>query len=205
MSESLVERPKIDRSKRTWLIASSCAGAVGGVATAIPFVSTFQPSEKAKAAGAAVEVDIAGLKEGEKMTVEWRGKPVWILKRTKAQIDELPKIDSQLADPKSLRNPDEFTPAYARNEGRSIKPELLVVVGICTHLGCSPVDRLQAGPQPSLPDNWEGGFLCPCHGSTFDLAGRVFKNKPAPDNLPVPPHMYLTDTRLLIGEDNKKA
>ena len=205
MSESLVERPRIDRSKRTWLIASSCAGAVGGVATAIPFVSTFQPSEKAKAAGAAVEVDISGLKEGEKMTVEWRGKPVWILKRTKAQIDELPKIDSQLADPKSLRNPDEFTPAYARNEGRSIKPELLVVVGICTHLGCSPVDRLQAGPQPSLPDNWEGGFLCPCHGSTFDLAGRVFKNKPAPDNLPVPPHMYLTDTRLLIGEDNKKA
>ena len=205
MSESLVERPKIDRSKRTWLIASSCAGAVGGVATAIPFVSTFQPSEKAKAAGAAVEVDIAGLKEGEKMTVEWRGKPVWILKRTKAQIDELPKIDSQLADPKSLRNPDEFTPAYARNEGHSIKPEVLVVVGICTHLGCSPVDRLQSGPQASLPDNWEGGFLCPCHGSTFDLAGRVFKNKPAPDNLPVPPHMYLTDTRLLIGEDNKKA
>ncbi len=205
MSESLVERPRIDRSKRTWLIASSCAGAVGGVATAIPFVSTFQPSEKAKAAGAAVEVDISGLKEGEKMTVEWRGKPVWILKRSKAQIDELPKIDGQLADPKSLRNPDEFTPAYARNEGRSIKPEVLVVVGICTHLGCSPVDRLQAGPQPSLPDNWEGGFLCPCHGSTFDLAGRVFKNKPAPDNLPVPPHMYLTDTRLLIGEDNKKA
>ncbi|KQM71241.1 ubiquinol-cytochrome c reductase iron-sulfur subunit [Xylophilus sp. Leaf220] len=205
MSESLVERPRIDRSKRTWLIASSCAGAVGGVATAIPFVSTFQPSEKAKAAGAAVEVDISGLKEGEKMTVEWRGKPVWILKRSKAQVDELPKIDSQLADPKSLRNPDEFTPAYARNEGRSIKPEVLVVVGICTHLGCSPVDRLQAGPQPSLPDNWEGGFLCPCHGSTFDLAGRVFKNKPAPDNLPVPPHMYLTDTRLLIGEDNKKA
>ncbi len=205
MSESLVERPRIDRSKRTWLIASSCAGAVGGVATAIPFVSTFQPSEKAKAAGAAVEVDISGLKEGEKMTVEWRGKPVWILKRTKAQIDELPKIDGQLADPKSLRNPDEFTPEYARNEGRSIKPDLLVVVGICTHLGCSPVDRLQAGPQPSLPDNWEGGFLCPCHGSTFDLAGRVFKNKPAPDNLPVPPHMYLTDTRLLIGEDNKKA
>ncbi|MCS4510166.1 ubiquinol-cytochrome c reductase iron-sulfur subunit [Xylophilus ampelinus] len=205
MSESLVERPRIDRSKRTWLIASSCAGAIGGAATAIPFVSTFQPSEKAKAAGAAVEVDISGLKEGEKMTVEWRGKPVWILKRSKAQVDELPKLDGQLADPKSLRNPDEFTPAYARNEGRSIKPEVLVVVGICTHLGCSPVDRLQAGPQPSLPDNWEGGFLCPCHGSTFDLAGRVFKNKPAPDNLPVPPHMYLTDTRLLIGQDDKKA
>jgi ubiquinol-cytochrome c reductase iron-sulfur subunit len=203
MSDIPVGAPRIDKSKRTWLIASSCAGAVGGVATAIPFVSTFQPSERAKAAGAAVEVDISAMQVGEKITVEWRGKPVWILKRTPQQIAELPKLDSQLADPKSERNPNEFTPEYARNEGRSIKPEVLVVVGICTHLGCSPIDRLQAGPQPSLPDNWEGGFLCPCHGSTFDLAGRVFKNKPAPDNLPVPPHMYLSDTRLLIGEDKK--
>ena len=203
MSDIPVGAPRIDKSKRTWLIASTCAGAVGGVATAIPFVSTFQPSERAKAAGAPVEVDISAMQPGEKITVEWRGKPVWILKRTPQQIAELPKLDSQLADPKSARNPAEFTPEYARNEGRSIKPEVLVVVGICTHLGCSPIDRLQAGPQPSLPDNWEGGFLCPCHGSTFDLAGRVFKNKPAPDNLPVPPHMYLSDTRLLIGEDKK--
>ena len=203
MSDISVGQQRIDSSKRTWLIASGCAGAVGGVATAIPFVSTFQPSEKAKAAGAPVEVDIGGLQPGEKLTVEWRGKPVWILKRTPAQVAELPKLDSQLADPQSKRNPDEFTPEYARNEGRSIKPEVLVVVGICTHLGCSPIDKLQAGPQPSLPDDWEGGFLCPCHGSTFDLAGRVFKNKPAPDNLPVPPHMYLSDTRLLIGEDKK--
>jgi ubiquinol-cytochrome c reductase iron-sulfur subunit len=203
MSDISVGQQRIDSSKRTWLIASGCAGAVGGVATAIPFVSTFQPSEKAKAAGAPVEVDIGGLQPGEKLTVEWRGKPVWILRRTPAQVAELPKLDSQLADPQSKRNPDEFTPEYARNEGRSIKPEVLVVVGICTHLGCSPIDKLQAGPQPSLPDNWEGGFLCPCHGSTFDLAGRVFKNKPAPDNLPVPPHMYLSDTRLLIGEDKK--
>jgi len=203
MSDIPVGAPRIDKSKRTWLIASSCAGAVGGVATAIPFVSTFQPSERAKAAGAAVEVDIGAMQIGEKITVEWRGKPVWILKRTPQQVAELPKLDSQLADPKSERNPAEFTPEYARNEGRSIKPEVLVVVGICTHLGCSPTDKLQAGPQPSLPDNWEGGFLCPCHGSTFDLAGRVFKNKPAPDNLPVPPHMYLSDTRLLIGEDKK--
>lgn len=203
MSDIPVGAPRIDKSKRTWLIASTCAGAVGGVATAIPFVSTFQPSERAKAAGAPVEVDISSMQPGEKITVEWRGKPVWILKRTPQQIAELPKLDSQLADPKSARNPAEFTPEYARNEGRSIKPEVLVVVGICTHLGCSPIDRLQAGPQPSLPDNWEGGFLCPCHGSTFDLAGRVYKNKPAPDNLPVPPHMYLTDTRLLIGEDKK--
>nr|WP_145548982.1 ubiquinol-cytochrome c reductase iron-sulfur subunit [Variovorax boronicumulans] len=193
----------VDRSKRTWLIASGCAGAVGGVATAVPFVSTFQPSERAKAAGAAVEVDISALKPGEKVTVEWRGKPVWIIKRTPEQLAELPKLDGQLADPKSLRKPSELTPEYARNEVRSIKPEVLVVVGICTHLGCSPVDKFTRGPQPSLPDNWEGGFLCPCHGSTFDLAGRVFANKPAPDNLEVPPHMYLSDTRLLIGEDKK--
>ncbi len=201
MSDIPVGPQRIDSSKRTWLIASGCAGAVGGVATAIPFVSTFEPSERAKAAGAPVEVDIGGLAVGEKLTVEWRGKPVWILKRSPAQIAELPKLDPQLADPGSKRNPAEFTPKYAQNENRSIKPEVLVVVGICTHLGCSPTDKLQAGPQPSLPDDWKGGFLCPCHGSTFDLAGRVFKNKPAPDNLPVPPHKYLSDTRLLIGED----
>ena len=201
MSDIPVGPQRIDSSKRTWLIASGCAGAVGGVATAIPFVSTFQPSERAKAAGAPVEVDIGGLAVGEKLTVEWRGKPVWILKRSPAQIAELPKLDPQLADPESKRNPAEFTPKYAQNETRSIKPEVLVVVGICTHLGCSPTDKFQPGPQPSLPDDWKGGFLCPCHGSTFDLAGRVFKNKPAPDNLPVPPHKYLSDTRLLIGED----
>ncbi len=191
----------IDSSKRTWLIASGCAGAVGGVATAVPFVSTFQPSERAKAAGAAVEVDISALKPGEKVTVEWRGKPVWIVKRTPEQLAELPKLDGQLADPKSERKPAELTPEYARNEGRSIKPEILVAVGICSHLGCSPSDKFQTGAQASLPDDWKGGFLCPCHGSTFDMAGRVFKNKPAPDNLEVPPHMYLSETRLLIGED----
>jgi ubiquinol-cytochrome c reductase iron-sulfur subunit len=202
-SVSTADRPRIDTSKRTWLIASGCAGAVGGVAVAVPFVSSFQASEKAKAAGAPVEADIGALQVGEKMTVEWRGKPVWILKRSPQQVAELPKLDPLLADPQSKRNPDEFTPEYARNEHRSIKPEILVVVGICTHLGCSPTDRFQPGPQASLPDNWEGGFLCPCHGSTFDLAGRVFKNKPAPDNLPVPPHMYLSETRLLIGDDKK--
>ena len=193
----------VDTSKRTWLIASGCAGAVGGVCTAVPFVSSFEPSVRAKAAGAAVEADVSALKPGEKMTVEWRGKPVWIVRRTPEELATLPANDSELADPKSLRKPDEFTPVYARNETRSIKPELLVVVGICTHLGCSPSDKFQPGPQPSLPDDWRGGFLCPCHGSTFDLAGRVFKNKPAPDNLEVPPHMYLSDNRLLIGEDKK--
>jgi ubiquinol-cytochrome c reductase iron-sulfur subunit len=203
MSETLVDTNKIDTSKRTWLIASGCAGAVGGVATAIPFVSSFQPSERAKAAGAAVEVDIGGIKPGEKLTVEWRGKPVWIVRRTPEQVAALPANDAELADPNSERKPGELTPEYARNEGRSIKPEFFVGVGICSHLGCSPSDKFQAGPQPSLPDDWKGGFLCPCHGSTFDLAGRVFKNKPAPDNLEVPPHMYLSDSKLLIGEDKK--
>lgn len=191
----------IDSSKRTWIITSACAGAVGGVATAVPFVSTFQPSEKAKAAGAAVEVDISALQPGEKVTVEWRGKPVWIMKRTPEQVADLASLDDQLADPQSERKPSELTPEYARNGYRSIKPEILVAVGICTHLGCSPTDKLQPGPQPSLPNDWKGGFLCPCHGSTFDLAGRVFKNKPAPDNLEVPPHMYLSEAKLLIGED----
>jgi ubiquinol-cytochrome c reductase iron-sulfur subunit len=203
MSETLVDTQKIDSSKRTWLIASSCAGAVGVGVAAVPFVSTFQPSERAKAAGAAVEVDVAGLKPGEKMTVEWRGKPVWIVRRTPEQLASLSKVTGQLADPNSKRKPEEFTPEYARNEGRSIKPEFFIGVGICTHLGCSPSDKFQPGPQPSLPDDWLGGFLCPCHGSTFDFAGRVFKNKPAPDNLEVPPHMYLSDSKLLIGEDKK--
>ncbi|QDL55624.1 ubiquinol-cytochrome c reductase iron-sulfur subunit [Rhodoferax aquaticus] len=203
MSETPVDAKQIDSSKRTWIITSACAGAVGGIATAIPFVSTFQPSERAKAAGAAVEVDIADIKPGEKKTVEWRGKPVWIVRRTPEQVAALSKVSSQLADPKSERKPGELTPEYARNEARSIKPEFFVAVGICSHLGCSPSDKFQAGAQPSLPDDWTGGFLCPCHGSTFDMAGRVFKNKPAPDNLEVPPHMYLSDSKLLIGEDKK--
>ncbi|MFM2056596.1 MAG: hypothetical protein RLY71_981 [Pseudomonadota bacterium] len=191
---------QVDQAKRTWLIASGCAGVVGGVATAVPFVSTFAPSERAKAAGAAVEADISGLKPGEKMTVEWRGKPVWIVRRTPEMLASLKKTDPQVVDPGSERTAYPI-PAYAKNENRSIKPEYLVLIGICTHLGCSPSDKLQAGPQPSLPDDWLGGFLCPCHGSTFDMAGRVFKNKPAPDNLEVPPHMYLSDTKILIGED----
>jgi ubiquinol-cytochrome c reductase iron-sulfur subunit len=194
---------KIDGGKRTWIIASSCAGAIGAGFVAVPFVSNFAPSERAKAAGAPVEVDISALKPGEKMTVEWRGKPVWVVRRTPEQLAELPKLDGQLADPNSKRNADELTPPYARNEGRSIKPEILLVVGICTHLGCSPSDKFVPGPQPSLPDNWAGGFLCPCHGSTFDMAGRVFKDKPAPDNLEVPPHVYLSDSRILIGEEKR--
>ena len=192
----------LDKSKRTWLIASTCAGAAGAAALATPFVSSFAPSEKAKAAGAAVEVDIAGVKPGEKITVEWRGKPIWILHRTPDMLDSLKKDEGELADPNSDRKAIPI-PEYAKNQWRSIKPEVLVVVGICTHLGCSPSDKFAPGAQPSLPDNWLGGFLCACHGSTFDLAGRVFKNKPAPDNLEVPPHMYLADNKLLIGDDKK--
>jgi ubiquinol-cytochrome c reductase iron-sulfur subunit len=193
----------IDPSRRAWVGIACGAGAVGVGAVAVPFVSSFAPSERAKAAGAAVEVDIGALKPGEMQTVEWRGKPVWILKRTPEQLESLKKTDALVADPNSLRKPDELTPEYARNEYRSRKPELLVAVGICSHLGCSPTAKLQAGAQPSLPDDWQGGFFCPCHGSLFDLAGRVYKNKPAPDNLEVPPYMFLSDSKLLIGEDKK--
>jgi ubiquinol-cytochrome c reductase iron-sulfur subunit len=197
----------VDKGRRTWVAIACGAGAVGGVATVIPFVSTFEPSERARAAGAPVEVDISALKLGEKMTVEWRGKPVWIVKRTPAQLEALGKHDDELVDPLSKRTNFSTTPEYALNEYRSREDhkDLLVLVGICPHLGCSPGDKFAPGAQPSLPDDWPGGFLCPCHGSTFDLSGRVFKNKPAPDNLEVPPYVYLTDTRLLIGEDKKSA
>jgi ubiquinol-cytochrome c reductase iron-sulfur subunit len=197
MSESVA-----DPARRTWIAITCGAGAVGGAAVAVPFISTFSPSERAKAAGAAVQVDVSALKPGEKLTVEWRGKPVWIMRRTPEQLESLKKTESQVADPKSDRKAYP-TPEYAKNAHRSIKPEIFVAVGICSHLGCSPSDKFTPGPQPSLPDDWSGGFLCPCHGSTFDVAGRVFKAKPAPDNLEVPPHMYLSDTVLLIGEDKK--
>ena len=205
VNSSLVdsEGATVDQQKRNWIVTTCAFGGAGVAAVAVPFVSTFQPSERARAAGAAVEVDISALKPGEKLTVEWRGKPVWIIKRTPEQIAALTKAENQLADPHSQRNPNELTPAYARNDNRSIKPEVMVAVGICSHLGCSPVDKFQTGAQASLPDDWQGGFLCPCHGSTFDMAGRVYKNKPAPDNLEVPPHMYLSESRLLIGEDKK--
>jgi ubiquinol-cytochrome c reductase iron-sulfur subunit len=194
----------VDKSKRNMIALTGGVGIIGGGLAAIPFVSSFSPSEKAKAAGAAVEVDISALKVGEKMTVEWRGKPVWIIKRSPEQLANLSKVKGLLADPDSKRNPDELTPMVStRNEQRSIKPEIFVGVGICSHLGCSPSDKFATGAQPSLPDDWAGGFLCPCHGSTFDMAGRVYKNKPAPDNLEVPPHMYVSDTKLIIGEDKK--
>lgn len=200
MSQATASAP-VDKGKRTWIMTTCAVGGAGVAATAVPFVSTFTPSERAKAAGAAVEVDISALKPGEKLTVEWRGKPVWIIKRTPEQLASLKKVTAELADPDSKRKMEELTPMKeCRNEARSIKPEVFVAVGICSHLGCSPSDKFQTGAQPSLGSDWQGGFLCPCHGSTFDMAGRVFKNKPAPDNLEIPPHMYVSDTKLIIGE-----
>lgn len=172
-------------------------GAVAAGTVAVPFVSSFAPSERAKSMGASVEVDISGLAPGEMTTVEWRGKPVWILRRTPEILADLART-ADLADPESKKDQQ---PGYARNAMRAIRPDVLVVVGICTHLGCSPVNVPKGTANPSVPATWAGGFFCPCHGSTFDLAGRVFKNKPAPLNLEVPPHAYLSDTRLLIGED----
>jgi ubiquinol-cytochrome c reductase iron-sulfur subunit len=195
-------RNEIDEERRNWIAIACGAGAVGGVVAAGPFVASFAPSERARAAGAPVQVDISAIKPGEKLVVEWRGKPVWIVRRTAEQIESLKKTEALVADPQSLRTAYP-TPEYAKNPHRSRKPEVFVGVGICSHLGCSPVDKFTPGAQPSLPDDWAGGFLCPCHGSTFDLAGRVYKNKPAPDNLEVPPHVYLSDTVLLIGEDKK--
>ena len=196
---------ELDQGKRRFLVAAT--GAAGGVATAaaaVPFVASMLPSERAKAAGAPVEADISGLAPGEMTRVEWRGKPVWIVRRTKDMLESVKQNEGKVADPQSKRNPSELTPEYARNEFRSIKPEYLVVVGICSHLGCSPVDKFKVQAEAFEAD-WKGGFYCPCHGSLFDLAGRVYKNKPAPDNLEVPPHKYLSETRILIGEDSKGA
>ena len=193
---------KMDSSRRTLLLATSAAGGVAAVATAVPFVASLTPSERAKAAGAPVEADVSKLKPGEMMTVEWRGKPVWILRRTPEMLASLDKTDEKVSDPNSEK-PQQ--PEYAKNKHRSIKPEYLVTVGICTHLGCSPSEKFRTGAESGINADWPGGFLCPCHGSTFDFAGRVFKAKPAPTNLEVPPHVYLSDTRILIGEDKKGA
>jgi len=198
---------QVDSGRRGLLVATCAVGGVAGLATAGAFVSTLQPSERAKAAGAPVEVDISGIKPGEMQVFEWRGKPVWIMKRTPEQLKGLEHTASEVADPESLKPYTMELPDYcknkANNRGHVGHEETLVLVGICPHLGCSPSSKFTPGPQPSLPDDWEGGFLCPCHGSTFDLAGRVFKNKPAPNNLDVPRYMYLSDTKILIGKDEK--
>jgi ubiquinol-cytochrome c reductase iron-sulfur subunit len=193
---------KVDTRKRKFLIAATSA--VGGVAVAgvaVPLVMSMMPSARAKAAGAPVEIDISKVEPGMLLTAEWRGKPVWIVNRTKEMLDLLGKHDSRLVDPNS-EQPQQ--PAYCKNATRSIKPEFLVAVGICTHLGCSPTYRKEVGAE-DLGADWPGGFLCPCHGSRFDLAARVFKNVPAPVNLVIPPHKYLSATKLLIGVDEKGA
>ena len=193
---------ELDQGKRRFLVAATgIAGGIASAAAAVPFVASMLPSERAKAAGAPVEADIGNLAPGEMTRVEWRGKPVWIVRRTPEMLETVKSSETKVADPRSERN-KELTPEYARNELRSIKPEYLVVVGICSHLGCSPVDKFKAQPEAFASD-WKGGFYCPCHGSLFDLAGRVYKNKPAPDNLEVPPHKYLSDTKLVIGEHTK--
>jgi ubiquinol-cytochrome c reductase iron-sulfur subunit len=193
---------KVDCGRRRLIVATATVGGVAGVAAAVPFLASFAPSERAKSAGAPVEVDISKIPPGQMMTVEWRGKPVWIIHRTKEMLDGLRKVDDKVSDPKSERN---MQPDYATNDNRSIKPEYMVVVGICTHLGCSPSDKFKTGTESGIDAEWQGGFLCPCHGSTFDLAGRVYKNKPAPTNLEVPPHKYLSDARIIIGDDSKGA
>jgi ubiquinol-cytochrome c reductase iron-sulfur subunit len=192
----------VDTSRRRFLTAAtSVVGGVGVVAALVPFVRSMTPSARAEAAGAPVEVDISKLQPGEQLTVEWRGKPVWIIRRTKKNIEDLPSNDDMLVDPKS-EVPHQ--PAYAQNEDRSIKPEYLVLVGICTHLGCSPTYRPDLAPADLGPD-WKGGFLCPCHGSRFDLAGRVYKGVPAPTNLVVPPYKFASDTQIIVGVDQGAA
>jgi len=186
----------VDTSKRRFLIAATTVvGGVGAVYTAVPFLASWLPSERAKAAGAPVEADFSKLESGQMMRVQWRGKPVWVLKRTEEMLQALPTLDDRLRDPQSL---EPQQPPYCQNPDRSIKPEILVMVGICTHLGCSPSFVPEALPQPFDPE-WKGGFHCPCHGSKFDLAGRVFKGVPAPLNMVVPPYKYISETQVMVG------
>lgn len=188
----------VDAGRRNMLtVSAGVVGAVGGAVALVPFVSTMSPSAKALAAGAPVEVDISKLEVGQKIQVEWRRKPVWIVRRSDQMIANLAEVETKLRDPNSEIS--EMQPPFAQNPSRSIKPEILVLVGICTHLGCSPTFRPELAPA-DLGSDWKGGFYCPCHGSRFDISGRVYKNMPANDNLEVPPYKYLSDNVLLIGE-----
>jgi len=189
---------QVNTDRRRFLtVATSAAGGIAVAGVATPFVMSFFPSERAKAAGAPVEVDISKLEAGQMISVEYRGKPTWILSRTPEQLKNLPKVTDKLVDPNS---DDEQQPSYCKNPHRSIKPEILINYGICTHLGCSPTYRPDVAPA-DLGADWLGGFFCPCHGSKYDLAARVYKSMPAPKNMEIPPHKYLSDKRLLIGED----
>lgn len=185
-------------SRRHFLtVATSVTGAVGLGFAAAPFVVSFRPSARAQALGAPVEVDIGKLEPGAMLRVSWRGQAVWILRRTDAMLAALDSRPAQLADPESLKSDQ---PEYARNNARAIRPEFLVVIGNCTHLGCAPIERFDVAPEDLGPD-WLGGFYCPCHGSRFDLAGRVYANMPAPTNLPIPPYRFVTDSLIVVGED----
>ncbi len=193
----MMTRAPTDPNRRLWLTATSVTGGVGLIAAAVPFVASLEPSERARALGAPVEVELQKITAGELQTVAWQGKPIFILRRSQDMLEALGRHDDLLADPKSGRSDQ---PAYAKNLDRSVKPEILVLIGLCTHLGCIPTFRPTPGGA-DLGGSWPGGFFCPCHGSKFDLAGRVFKNVPAPTNLVVPPYHFATDTRLLVGVD----
>ncbi len=190
------------KKRRTLTLATSAVGAVGAGYVIYPFLAAWAPSEKAKAAGAPVEADISKLEPGQFMTVKWRGKPVWIVRRTEQNLKDLPTLNDRLLDPESDDTAQQ--PDYCKNTTRSIKPEYLVAIGICTHLGCSPTYRPDVAPEDLGPE-WLGGFYCPCHGSRFDLAARVFQNVPAPKNLEIPPYQYLSDTKILVGVDGGAA
>ncbi len=186
-----------DSNRRFWLAATVVTGGAGLAAAAVPFLASMAPSERARAIGAPVNVDLQGMKEGELRTVEWRGQPVFVLRRSADTLESLRQHDELLADPQSKRSKQ---PTYTKNVARSIQPEYSVMVGLCTHLGCIPTFR----PTPGAPDlgtSWPGGFFCPCHGSKFDLAGRVFKSVPAPTNLVIPPYRFASATSVLIGVD----
>ena len=192
---------QLNKTRRNLVIATCAASGAAGVVAAVPFAASWMPSERTKAGGAPVEADISKLEPGQMMTVEWRSKPVWIVRRTKEMLDSLASVDGKVSDPGS---DVPMQPEYAKNQFRSIKPEVLVLVGICSHLGCSPQQKT-AEAKAEMGADWAGGFLCPCHGSKFDLAGRVYKGAPAPVNLEVPKYTYLSDTRILIGEDKQGA
>ena len=194
---------EVDRAKRRILLGTAAAmGSIGAAYVAVPFIMSMDPSAKAQAAGAPVEVDVSKMDFGQLLTVEWRGKPVWILRRNQAVLDDLNKLKDQLKDPDSQEQSQQ--PHYAQNAYRSIKPEYMVMIGICTHLGCAPTFRPDIAPQ-DLGEQWRGGFFCPCHGSRYDLAGRVFNGVPAPSNLQVPPYRFVADTHILIGVDPERT
>jgi ubiquinol-cytochrome c reductase iron-sulfur subunit len=188
----------VDESKRQFLTSAlSVVGAIGTGYLAVPFLAQMQPSVKTMAAGAPVEIDLSKLEPGQKIVVPWRGKPVWIVNRTVEVLESLKTLEGQLSDPQSNES---IQPLVAKNEVRSIKPEIFVAIGLCTHLGCSPTYRPEIAPNDLGPD-WKGGFFCPCHGSRFDMAGRVYSGVPAPTNLEVPPHRYITETQIIVGEE----